>query len=260
MCEEILHERTDALSDPEHGRAHIEAMETLCDQLMSQLGQLDIGAATHSGSAALSHLERSFGNVESSLLMLQAPVAELRVGLVEAHQRVAEQAEQVKKLQEKLVSYHRKTVCMSEEIQNLENARQAMDTERRCIAKVQEQPPSDDEDRSMIEELDQVNRSMQAALDTSTQEIARLHTLLQERDLAVVDLQGQVEALDAERRDDSQRKIAQLEEEEVRALRESALREQFLELSLSRSMQETFVVQGVQVGATCAMWFTLFRD
>lgn len=249
-CAIFLRERTDAANASElQFQAHIEGMELLCDQLTCAMGTLDIGAVTHSGSAALSHLEQSVGDAEISLLRLQAPVRELRAEIIDARRRVEDQADQVKKLQEKLVSYHRKTVSMSEEIRSLENARQAMDTERRCVAKVQEQPDSDDEDRKVLEELDQVNRSMQAALDKSTQEISRLQALLEERDIEVVDLQGQLEALFAQRQDGSQRKIAQMEEEEARASRESAIREQFLELSLNRSMQETFVVQGVQVRA-----------
>lgn len=247
MCEDVVRGSASESRDSERECVpYIEAMEKLCGQLQSSLGLLDIGAATHSGSAVLSSTERACGGIESSLLRLQAPVGELKSRLHEARKKAEDRDDLVKKLQEKLVAYHRKTVNMSEEIRNLENVRHAVETERRRVAwKVQVQ--SDDEEHKVLEELDQVNKSMQTALNMSTEEISRLNALLQERDAEVIDLQGQLVAQDAERENEAQLKIAQLEEEEARATRENAIREQFLELSLSRSMQDAHVVQGLQV-------------
>jgi chromosome segregation ATPase len=251
MCEDVMPgSAAESRDSAQECLPHIETMEQLCDQLLSSLELLHFGAATNSGSAALSGAERACGGIESSLLRLQVPIGELKSRLHEARKKAEDKDDLVKKLQEKLVAYHRKTVNMSEEIRNLENVRQAAETERRRVAlkvQVQAKPDSDEEDHKVLEELDQVNRSMEVALNMSTEEIARLNALLQERDAEVIDLQGQLLAQDTEREVEAQLKIAQLEEEELRASRENAIREQFLELSLSRSMQDAHVVQGLQV-------------
>ena len=259
---------------------YIEALEQSCLHLERGLGLLDLGAVTHQGSARLAVLETSCVKVQEAMMRLQHPVDNLQSQLEAEQKKVEDQAQQVKKLKEKLVTFHRKKQSMAEEIQNLDGMRRAMETERRRLEVVKGRNKADygDENSKIFGELDEVNKSMKEGLERSSQEITHLSNLLQERDLEIADLLTQLETQDAQRDFEKQTESVNRENDAVRAAQEesssreqflesslnrsvqdafvrsaqeSSVREQFLEISLNRSMQDVYMVQGVQVSILC---------
>ena len=259
---------------------YIEALEQSCLHLETGLGLLDLGAVTHQGSARLAVLETSCVKAQEAMMRLQHPVDNLQSQLEAEQKKVEDQAQQVKNLKEKLVTFHRKKQSMAEEIQNLDGIRRAMETERRRleIVKGRNKADSGDENSKIFGELDEVNKSMKEGLERSSQEITNLSNLLQERNLEIADLLTQLETQDAQRDFEKQTESVNRENDAVRAAQEesssreqflesslnrsvqdafvrsaqeSSVREQFLEISLNRSMQDVYMVQGVQVSILC---------
>lgn len=230
---------------------YIRELEQTCEQLRKNFELHAIGAGK---------LESSCATLEETMMRLQAPVFasqsdkhESQTKHEDVHRKVEDQTAQIKKLQEKLVSSHRKTVSMTEQIHTLEETRAAMETERRRVDHLQqgrEKALGDIvEYKKRLQELEDEKTSLKQDLDTRGKEIARLSSLLEERDVEIADLQRQLQAMDEQREAEAQREIEKREINEVRSSQESAAREQFLEMSLNRSMQDAFVGQSIQVCA-----------
>ena len=274
-------------------------------------------------------LESTCANVEEAMMRLQDPVAQSLARLVEAQIKEEDHAKQVKKLQEKLVTAHRKHMSLTEDMLAIEENRRAMQTERRRVESLREKGEKDKgsenqrrENETLLQELDKVkemlkeqseeqseknhqtemllqeneqllqehyqvkealrersekdilnqvvlnqnetllqelekakneykkllqdNKSIENALSMSSKDNSRLNQLLEERDVEIAGLLRQLATQD-EQREEVHRRIAQSEREAARSVHEVALREQFLEMSLNRSMQEATMMQDIQV-------------
>ena len=270
-----------ALRDDQNGlqassaTADQECLEQSCSQLERGLGLFDAGALRGSIEARLEAcvrallermkgagpdhvpmLENLCGGLESGILHLQdrlMQVPKLQVQLADAQKKEVEQGEQVKKLRDKVAALHRTQMSLDEEVRDLKAAKNALEIERRRIEFLKARGDEELEKKAregeaaanakLFEELDETNRSLKEALKASMEETARVNQLLHERDAEITDLQAQLKTQDAER----EAEMLQQKAEVIKSAQESMEREQFLELSLNRSMQEAYLVTGVQV-------------
>lgn len=190
-------------------------------------------------------------------------VPKLQLQLTNAKKKEGDQGEQVKKLRDKVAALHRTQMSLDEEISELREAKHALELERRRVVVVRaredeeaEKKARDDEqlaNAKLMEELNGTNTSLKEALDATREEITRINELLHERDQEINDLQAQLQTHDAER----EAALVQQQAEVIKSAQESKEREQFLELSLNRSMQDAYLVQGVQVHAHSSLPFAL---
>ena len=268
-----------ALRDDQNGlqasfaTADPACLEQSCSQLERGLGLFDAGALRGSIEARLEAcvrallermkgagpdhvpmLENLCGGLESGILQLQdrlMQVPKLQVQLADAQKKEVEQGEQVKKLRDKVAALHRTQMSLDEEVRDLKVAKNALEIERRRVEFLKAREDEELEKKAReceaaanaIEELDETNRSLKEALEASMEETARVNQLLHERDAEITDLQAQLKTQDAER----EAEMLQQKAEVMKSAQESMEKEQFLALSLNRSMQEAYLVTGVQV-------------
>ena len=250
-----------------------ECLEQSCSQLERGLGLFDAGVLRGSIEVRLEACVRAFlertngggpdhvpmlenmcGGLESGILQLQdrlMQVPKLQVQLADAQKKEVELGEQVKKLRDKVAALHRTQMSLDEEVRDLKAAKNALEIERRRVEFLKTREDEELEKKARdcevaanaIEELDETNRSLKEALEASMEETARMNQLLHERDAEITELQAQLKTQDAER----EAEMLQQKAEVMKSAQESMEREQFLELSLNRSMQEAYLVTGVQV-------------
>ena len=222
-------------NEEHHCLAYFETLEASCTQIERGLGLLDIGATTHAGSTILARLEFLCKGLARTMLHLHDPVSKQHTQLVQAQKKSMEQGEQVKRLQEKLAMFHRQKMSMTEELRDLDEAKKSLEIERRRVTIIQGSRQDEEQGKAkLIEELEQMNASMQVFLEESKNENARLNTLMGERDLEISDLQRQLDE------QDKQREVETLQREaEIAAHLNTLMGERDLEISdLQRQLDE----------------------
>ena len=151
----------------------IQALEQTCQLHEQCVPTFDESKYTHLGSSSLADIEASCEKVETVMLMLQDLVSELHTQRGRSQRRVEDQTQHIKRLQEKLVSFHRKNVSMTEEIRTLDATRRAMETERRRLELIKDRGMSG-QNAELSMELDEAR----GLLEKNNEETSRLRELL----------------------------------------------------------------------------------